>query len=89
MKKRRIIYEVDVDFPDSTHDETIQLWADGIARGIEHNKPEVKNVEYGIDVRDLPEPERPPIDPEREQSFYTEQETRERLQLPPASDPED
>lgn len=86
MKKRRIIYEVDVDFPEHIQEETIPLWADGIARGIEHNKPEVKNVEYIVQVRDLPEVERPPVD--TEQVWYTEseQEARERLQLPPGED---
>jgi hypothetical protein len=63
LKKRRIIYTVDVDFTDQVPEVTIQLWADGIARGIEHNKDEVKNVEYDIQVRDLPEVERQARDP--------------------------
>jgi hypothetical protein len=90
LKKRRIIYVVDVDFTDQVPEVTIQLWADGIARGIEHNKDEVKHVEYDIQVRDLPEVERQPPDPGPgefiEGEIVSPEEVRKRLQLPPADE---
>ena len=90
MKKRRIIYTVDVDFTDQVPDATVHLWVDGIARGIEHNKPEVKHIEYDIQERDLPEVERQswddPATHARMHHELTEQEMRSRLELPSGED---
>jgi hypothetical protein len=83
LKKRRITYTVDVDFTDQVPEVTIQLWADGIARGIEHNKDEVKHMEYDIQVRDLPETERPSAITDE---VWEEKQAAERKELPPGDE---